>query len=582
MSRFVRSGIIGIVVAVSAVWAQPRLRPENPVVNGASYSNRIAPGSIFVVFGTDLAGEGLVQAPRLPLETRLGDVSIRFTPVAGGPAIDALMVYTTRNQIAGLLPSTAAPGEYNVTVTYRGQTSAPGRARVVARSLGIVSADASGTGQAQAQIYYTATQWSLNRFTSGQLGRFSTAVAHPGDTLVLWGTGLGADAASDLNGGTSGDRTGAARVRIRVGNVEHTPAYAGRAGGLPGTDQFNFTLAGDVPTGCFVPVQIVVEGGSSNVVTLAIAPRGQSACSHPFLGEAELRRLSEGGTVTVGDFTLSRSTTEMTLPGVGSFEMTSENLVGGFARFTVGNLGALANYPGLVTLQIGQCYIARLQSTQTDFGEFGLFFDPIKDLDAGSPLRLNGPNASNVAVPWDSKTGSYSLVLYNSGFPGLPGSGSGQPTIAPGEYILAGTGGRDVGAFTARVRVPAVFNWTNRAAITSVTRAEGISVTWTGGEGSVSIVGYSANRVGGTPADPIMEFGLFVCEQRAAEGRFTVPASVLNLLPPSLSQEGVSVGMLSLSNEGCERFTAPLVAGGRTDHAEFCYAFSSGKLLDYR
>jgi hypothetical protein len=102
------------------------------------------------------------------------------------------------------------------------------------------------------------------------------------------------------------------------------------------------------------------------------------------------------------------------------------------------------------------------------------------------------------------------------------------------------------------------------------------------GEGSVSIVGYSANRVGGTPADPIMEFGLFVCEQRAAEGRFTVPASVLNLLPPSLSQEGVSVGMLSLSNQGCERFTAPLVAGGRTDHAEFCYAFRSGKLLDYR
>jgi uncharacterized protein (TIGR03437 family) len=582
MSKLAQFGITSVLAAANLLWAQPRLRSENPVVNGASYSNRIAPGSIFVIFGTDLAGDTIVQATTLPLRTTLGDVSIRFTPVAGGPAIDALMVYTTRNQIAGLLPSTAAPGDYNVTVTYRGQTSAPGRARVVARSIGIVSADASGTGQAQAQIYYTADRWSLNRFTSGQLGPFSTAVAQPGDTLVLWGTGLGADAASDLNGGTSGDRTGAARVRIRVGNVEHTPVYAGRAGGLPGTDQFNFTLAGNVPTGCFVPVQIVVEGGASNVVTLAIAPRGRSACSHPFLAEAELRRLSEGGTVTVGDFTLSRSTTEMTLPDVGSLEMTSEDLNGGFARFTVGNLGVLSDYPGLITLQIGQCYVARLQSTQTDFDEFGLFLDPMKDLDAGSPLRLNGPNASNLAVPWESKTGSYTLSLYNSGFPGVPGSGSGRPVIAPGEYTLAGTGGRHVGAFTARVRVPAMLSWTNRAAITNVTRAEGVTVTWTGGEGSVSIAGYSANRVGGTPADPIMEFGLFVCEQRAAEGRFTVPASVLNLLPPSVSMDGVPVGMLSLSNEGCERFTAPLVAGGRIDHAEFCYLFSSGKMVGYR
>jgi len=582
MSKFAQFGILSFFVAISAVWAQPRLRSENPVVNGASYSNRIAPGSIFVVFGTDLAGDAIVQATELPLRTSLGGVSIRFTPVAGGPAIDALMVYTTRNQIAGLLPSTAAPGDYNVTVTYRGQTSAPGRARVVARSIGIVSADASGTGQAQAQIYYTATRWSLNRFTGGQLGPYTTAVAQPGDTIVLWGTGLGADPASDLAGGTSGDRTAAARVRIRVGNVEHTPAYAGRAGGLPGTDQFNFTLASDVPTGCFVPVQIVAEGGASNVVTLAIAPRGQSACDHPFLAEAELRRLSEGGTVTVGAFTLSRSTTEMTVPGIGSFEMTSEGLDGGFARFTVGNLGALTDYPGLLTFQIGQCYVARLQTNQTDFEEFGLFLDPIKDLDAGSPLRLNGPNASNLAVPWDSKTGSYTLDLYRSGFPGMPGSGSGRPVIAAGEYTLTGPGGRHVGAFTARVRVPTALTWTNRAAITSVNRAEGVTVTWSGGEGSVSIVGYSANTVGGTPAEPLLEMGLFVCQQRAAEGRFTVPASVLNLLPPSVLMEGVPAGLLRLSNEGCERFTAPLVAGGRVDHAEFCYSFDSAKMVGYR
>ena len=188
-------------------WAQPVLRTTDPVVNGASYANSIAPGSIFVVFGTNLAGDAILQAPSLPLQTALGGVSIRFTPAAGGAPIDALMVYTTKNQIAGLLPSSTAAGTYNVTVTYNSQTSAPGVAEVTARSVGIVTADSSGAGQAQAQIYYSATKWSLNRFATTKLGSFDTAVAHPGEVMVLWLTGLGADASSDLNGGTAGDRT---------------------------------------------------------------------------------------------------------------------------------------------------------------------------------------------------------------------------------------------------------------------------------------------------------------------------------------------------------------------------------------
>jgi uncharacterized protein (TIGR03437 family) len=229
--------IVAATLSVTAGWAQPVLRAIDPVVNGASYADVIAPGSIFGVFGTNLAGDQVVQAPSLPLQTTLGGVSIRLTPVPGANAISALMVYTTKNQIAGLLPSSTAPGDSNVTVTYNGQTSGPGPARVAARSVGIVTADSSGAGQAQAQIFYTASTFALNRYAQGRLGQFDTNPGHAGEAFVLWATGLGADPASDLNGGSSGNQTAA-----NEGHACREMTDLRENDRVPGTDQINFTF----------------------------------------------------------------------------------------------------------------------------------------------------------------------------------------------------------------------------------------------------------------------------------------------------------------------------------------------------
>jgi len=569
-----------VLSSALALSAQPRLRSENPVVNGASYSPLIAPGSIFVVFGTNLAGADVVLAPRLPLETTLAGVSIRFTPRGGGAPIDCFMVYTTQNQIAGLLPSTAAPGEYNVTVTYNNQTSAPGLARVIARSVGIVSADASGGGQAQAQIYYTATQWALNRFSLGRLGPYDTAVARPGETLVLWGTGLGADAASDREGGTGGDRTSAAQVRIRIGEQEYTPLYSGRASQLPGTDQFNFVLRDDVPTGCSVPVQVIAQGTASNVVTLAIAPRGETVCRHPFLSAERLRQLSEGGSIVMGFFQIGRSTTSMTIPGLGTLDQTSESVGGSFDRYTVGNLGAFGDYGGDYRGLIGRCAVARFRGEEPEIG-----YQPLTPLDAGNPLRLNGPNASNVAVERRAENNYYFKSLYESGIPGFPGGG-GTPVLAAGTYRLTGPGGADIGPFEASVTVPAPFVWTNRDGISTITRSQGLALTWSGGAGVMIISGVSARRVGGTEDNPDYDGAAFVCFANAGAGNFTVPASILNQLPESGDvMTGAGLGFLFLSNSGPVeggRFNAPLRAGGQAEYAVFEYDISSSKMVSYR
>jgi uncharacterized protein (TIGR03437 family) len=89
--------------------------------------------------------------------------------------------------------------------------------------------------------------------------------AHPGDQLVIWGTGLGADPT--------------APVQVRVGGVVAIVGSQGRASCCSGVDQIQFTVPDGVP-GCYVPVAVQTSGGISNFATISIAPSG-SACSDP-------------------------------------------------------------------------------------------------------------------------------------------------------------------------------------------------------------------------------------------------------------------------------------------------------------
>lgn len=576
--------LCGALLSVTAASAQPVLRATDPVVNGGSYANAIAPGSIFVIFGTNLAGDAVALAPGLPYPATLAGVSVRFAPAAGGAAADALMVYTTKNQIAGLLPSSAAPGDYNVTVTYNGQTSAPGKAKVLARSLGIVTANGGGTGQAQAQNYRSSIEWDLNRYAKGNLGSFTTAPATPGQALVLWGTGLGADTASDRTGGTSVDLTSS--TVVVVGGREIRSVYAGRSPGLPGTDQINFTLPGDITPGCSVPVQVRVGDTLSKSVTLSIAAAGRNACQHPTLSEDVLTRLSQGGSVALGSFDLSKTRVQMSIPGMGSVDSVSEAVGGSFARFDVGNLADFASTE-LSSVTIGSCVVTRFLGLQEDAFVVGR---PPVLLDAGAQLTLNGPNASNIAVP-RGQDKAYSKTLYSGmagipGVPGIPGLG-GNPVIAAGTYTLAGTGGSEVGAFQATITVPTPLDWTNANSITEVNRSQSLPLSWSGGgSNTVLISGLSGVRAGGTETKPIYDMATFYCTANASAGGFTVPSSVLSQLPASGDiTSGNGTGMLSLNvfsafaNQG--QFTAPLVAGGSIP-GDFSFSLGVSKMLGYR
>jgi uncharacterized protein (TIGR03437 family) len=572
--------LIGAALAVVPVAAQPSIA-QNGVLNANSYQADVARGSWFVIFGSNMGPATLTMASGTPFPTELAGTKVNFTPAAGGAAIDTSLWYTSAGQLAALLPSTAAAGAYDVRVTYNNQVSAAQRVNVVERNFGFATIAQNGSGPAQANNANLNNGISLVRFTSGTINynnlSWQHRPAYPGETLVLWGTGLGPDPQSDQTGGTSGDQSSAASVRVIVGGVEITPAYAGRSSGSPGLDQINFTLPENITTGCLVPIQVRAGGKLSNAGSIAVSAAGQAQCTHPSLSEAQLRKLDMGGVLTVGALSVAKISSKITVPVLGNIDSTTEVASAGFSRFGVSQV-ADANFS---IVQVGTCSVYRRVG---DVSSIAVGTVP-QPLNAGSQLTLNGPNVQNRAMPGTSN--AYSVTLYSSGFGGVGGTGT--PTLAQGRYTIAGTGGSDIGAFSASIDFPGAFTWTNEAALPAVVpRNQDRTFTWTGGgEGLVTVTGFAGNQKGGTQTNPIYDVAVFTCVAQASAGTLTVPSSVLQQLP-AVSGDITSgaIGTLALlavadPNKGQGFFTAPLTAGGNIDLGYFSYAIGSAKIVGF-
>lgn len=445
-----RPGCIALItLALAAVaGAQPGIRSSG-IVNASGYQTQLAPDTVFVIFGSGL-GPSAIQVAQAPnYSATLAGTSVNFSPTAGGATIPAKMIYTLATQIAGLLPSSITPGTYAVTVTYSGQTSAPQNVTVVARSFGIATANSAGTGNAQATIGNVNGGLSLTRFTSGSVAfsgyNWTLTPAHPGDTLVLWGTGGGADPANDT-GGSSGDQTAAGNFVVLANGVSIKPLYAGTSQGYPGLWQINFTLPADFTPDCFVYVQVNAGGPLSNGVTIPTAPAGQDTCSTPGFTPAALSKLDAGGNVTFAGMTIGK----INVGGAGFPAASGDqviDIVGGpFNQYTAANWLLPYSAP-----KVAGCTVWTLSYPSSG----PVPGNPSALLDAGSKLTLTGPNATGgTAVPSIAGPSGpvYSATLASG-------------AIAPGgTYTLSGTGGTQVGAFTSTVTMPASFSITNASA----------------------------------------------------------------------------------------------------------------------
>src|ERR1035441_9698155 len=308
------------------------------VQDAASNTPNIAQGSIFIVKGTNLSASGYIPfAP--PRPTVSSGVKVTFTPLSGGGAgTDAYLVYLYNqsgvNQIACILPSTVAVGNYNVTATNGTAVSAPFVAQVVANKVALFTQDNTGTGLAVVQNYISAAEVDLNRLTTGSVSGVTISPAKPGQTLIAWGTGLGGYAAGDNTTSPVFDFSKTMAIQAVVGGVSIPVLYAGRAG-YPGEDQINFTLPANIQTGCAVTLQISVNGVLSAPTTISIAPdAGSSGCVFPGFTLAQLQKLDQGGTITTGGFTIVQFTITEPSP-IGTVK--EDVIGGGFSQLTATN-----------------------------------------------------------------------------------------------------------------------------------------------------------------------------------------------------------------------------------------------------
>jgi uncharacterized protein (TIGR03437 family) len=160
-------------------FAQPVVTSLGP---GASYlpdglsGSGIAQGSFFYLKGTGLGPASPVIANAYPLGTSLGGVSIKV--MVGDQPVDAFPWYVSQSQINAILPSTTPLGSGNAQVTWMG-LSASIPIQVVSSAYGIFTLNGAGTGAA---VITDQNYKPITLINS----------AHPGDALVLWGTGLGA------------------------------------------------------------------------------------------------------------------------------------------------------------------------------------------------------------------------------------------------------------------------------------------------------------------------------------------------------------------------------------------------------
>jgi uncharacterized protein (TIGR03437 family) len=521
---------IGSIVNTSSYLTPPSDSKGNPIGNHV-----IAQGSIFIVFGTSMGPSTAVFPSGLPLPTSLPDTSgTSIAITSGGQKFDAFMFYTSALQVQAILPSNTPIGNATVTLTYNGKTSAPYTISVVESRLGLFTRNSQG--------YELA---SLQHGADSSPVMFTKA-AHPGEVVVLYGTGLGAISGPD-NVAPGSVQVGS-DVIVTIAGQAVKPAYAGRAPQFAGEDQINFTIPANVVTGCYVPLSVTASGQVSQDVVLPIAKSGSDVCTHIFgLSASALARLDSGGTVNVGLFQVLRAFVAALggpVEGAGGlFDDSDANSVFNLYTLIPVAYGAVT-YPA----PLNSCVVIDQAITS---GGFNLPpFSKIggKELVADSvTLAINGPGGANANILRQTAGGYLSAFI--------------PAILGPGSWTISGMGGVDVGAFSATITMPDDLTWTNAGNFSSVPQAD-LTIAWSGGTAPGNpVVTVFGNSTIVNPTDPSKSRAKsFYCAAPATAGKLVVPASVRKQLPSAASGE-TSFGNLGITTGGFASFMAPLTKG---------------------
>ncbi|HSB15670.1 MAG TPA: hypothetical protein VLE22_14520 [Bryobacteraceae bacterium] len=516
------------VFATLAATDQPVVY-EGGVVNAASYGSDwlqnggVAQGSMFVVFGSRMGPAVLQMATTFPLQLKLANTSIEVT--IAGVMVNAIMLYAWDRQLAAVLPSRTPVGNGTLQVVYNDLRSDPVTIRVVETNFGSFAGTQAGSGPAIAQNYVSATETPLNS---------PIEAAHPGQVMILWGTGLGAVSfdetfpplVQDLN----------VPLEVWIGGKRATVLYEGRSPQFPGIDQINLQLPADAPLGCYVPLAVKARGVTSNFTSIAISPSGK-ICSDPHgVSAADLNRLAAGEPLRLGWIQLMRENFKAQVPGIGAVEGSFDLGWADFFRWDASSVIRSHALSSWGQTALGTC-------TEITFEEEPNFA-PIHPsrLVVGETMNLHGPLGIK-PMPRD-RAGLYEKNAIGTNIPPVLGWSNKTPFLEPGTYTVEnGSGGPDATRFSVSLTIPhdpASLQWTNLESIQIIDRSRDLTVTWEGGNpdreyvlvGAMSSVGGLENAKAGV---------IVACAERVSAGRLVMPSFVLSTLPPSDPETAASM-----------------------------------------
>lgn len=521
-----RTFIVCLAVLSAAVGAQaqPAIRASS-VVNAANSLQAglpnagLAQGAMFVLKGRNLGAKGTVVANSFPLRTSMGGTSMKIT--VGGASVDVLMIYVLGglsddqgpfDQLAGIVPSNIPTGSGSLTVTYN-QTSQPAPVTIRANAFGIFTINQQGSGPG----VFTDPNYKVNTLINA---------AHPSEQWFIWGTGLGAISSSDASAPPVGNLN--VPVEVYVGGVKADIGYQGRSGCCSGIDQILFTIPAGV-TGCYVAVVVRTGGVVSNFATMSIAQSG-SICSDPVgYSVSELQKAQSNSALTVAELGVFRLNAKISTPS-GALQGVADQGSVYFRKYNGPN-GILAAAP--LFLPSAGCVVYTRPSEGTGlFDNFTL--SPQHDyigVDGGPTLSLSGPQGVKQIARSDTGSPGASDFRYKADFGGDPPlSTTGPAYLLPGTYTLNnGSGGADVGGFTASLTLPSAPNmWANEDALVNIPRSQDLTIALnpTGDNVALGIVGNSVDS-------SIGQSGIINCAIPPGVTSFTIPSYVLSALPAS-------------------------------------------------
>jgi len=303
--------------------------------------------------------------------------------------------------------------------------------------------------------------------------------------------------------------------------------------------------------------EFYVSSGTISIIALRANPTG-AVTSAPVFFETGTPIITTGsggggggggngggnGNIVAGGFTVAKVT--VTLPSTGT--NTSESFGGNFSSYTQ----AEWQYPFSAST-FGACSVLDITNPAK------APYLPDAYLDAGT-ITVSGPNLpSGTVIPKSITQTGPSYILIDT---------TGTKLADGGTYTISGSGGTQVGPFTASATLPQSFTVTNWDAIAAINRANGLTVNWSGTGFNTVIITATGQSLATAETVTVS------CVVAGSLGTYSIPQGALAMLFPTqaasliVTATTVTSGIAAQLRTTAQTLVPSLVGGGQVNYGD--------------